>query len=250
MRHNDLMWRGISARELGVMVIEPVAYKRPQLRRETVIVPGRSGTLTIKQDDTYDVVTYAPALAIQPGADKRAVYDWLRGSGRVVFGSMPEVEYEATLVGQMDCTELIPGHRAWYETLIPTFECQPWQYPIVPAADIVFAAEKDYEIIRWNPGNVASAPLISAIVTPGTVLTMRIAGGAECAITAPEGVGETVKVNLDCDAEIAYTTEGADLGAAMLGEFPTIPPGSWEVKCSAENGVLHSLTIKPRWRSV
>lgn len=250
MKHNDLIWRGVSARELGVIVIEPVSYKRPQLRRETVVVPGRSGTLTVRQAEAYDVVTYAPALAITPGADKRAVYDWLRGAGRVVFGSMPEVEYEATLVGQMDCTELIPGHPHWYETMIPTFECQPWRYPIVPVADIVYTQETDYEIVHWNPGNTASVPLISAVVTPGTVMTLCISGNEECVITVPEGKAETVTVKLDCDGEIAYLEDGTELGSAMVGEFPSIPPGSWTVSCTAENGRVKSLTIKPRWRSV
>lgn len=250
MNHRDLLWRGVFGRELGVIVTEPVAYKRPALRRETITVPGRSGVLTIKQDDAYETVTYAPALAILPGADKRAVYDWLRGSGRVVFGSMPDVEYEATIVGQMDCTELIPGHPAWYETLIATWECQPWQYPIVSASDIEFTGDADYALARWNPGNVASAPLISAVVTPGTVLTLRISGNEECVLTAPDGEADEMTVLLDCDAESAYTLDGVSLDASMVGEYPVIPPGSWTASCSAENGTLIKLTIQPRWRSV
>ena len=250
MRYNDLMWRGVLASEMGVIVMEPVAYKRPELRRETVTVPGRSGTLTIKQDDAYESVVYTPALAIRPGFSNQAVYDWLRGSGRVIFGSMPDVAYDAVLTGQMDCTELIPGHPAWYETLIPTFECQPWQYPVAVYPDIVFISDADYARARWNPGNVPSVPLIRLEATPGTVIALQVSGNDEFVVTVPAVEAETVAVLLDCDAEIAYTEDGINLGTVVVGEFPRIQSGEWQLSCRAENGTINRVTVTPRWRSV
>lgn len=249
MKHNDMSWRGVLASEMGVIVLEPVAYKRPELRRETVVVPGKSGNLTIKQEDAYECVVYAPALAILPRANKQSVYDWLRGHGKVSFGSIPGVEYDAVLTGEMDCTELIPGHPAWYETMIPTFECQPWQYPLIPDPDIVCTTDADYEQERWNPGNAAAAPLISVDATPESILTIRI-GDRGCTINVPASEAESVTVILDCDAEVAYTSEGISLGTAMTGDFPKVEPGYWTIQCDAENGTVNSTTIQLRWRNV
>lgn len=246
MRYEDLCWRGVHAKDLGVIVVEQVCYKRPALRLETVTVAGRSGTLTISQTPTWDVVPYTPGLAIRPGADREAVFDWLQGSGRVIFGSMPDSAFDATITGQIDVTEHVPGHPAGYLMLAPTFECQPYRYEVVPAAQMRGGSS----LAGYNPRNAAAAPLISAAVTPGTVLTLRVSGCEDVIIETPEAEGDTLTVILDCDAQTVYTDGGVALGSVMLGDFPLIAPGDWTLEATGENGSVQSVSLLPRWRSL
>lgn len=246
MRYNDLCWRGVHASEMGVIVTEPALYKRPALRHDTVIVPGRSGTLSVLGAPTYDVIPYTPTLAIRPGADRDAVYRWLTGRGRVIFGSMPEWAYDAVISDQIDYTEETPGHPAGYQLLIPTFTCQPYRYEVIPTASIM----GQEMLAGFNPGNAPAAPLIVATVTPGTVLTLCMSGCDDVVLETPEDAGESVQAVLDCDAQVAYTSEGVALDGAMFGDFPEIAPGSWKLEAKAENGRVLGLSLLPRWRSV
>lgn len=252
MRYADICWKGIHASDLGVIVTEQVNYKRPALRRETVTIPGRSGTLEIKQRDAWDCVTYTPGLAIRPDADRETVYRWLQGRGQIIFGSMPDSVFDAVLIDQMDVTEQVPGHPAGYQLLIPTFECQPYRYEVTPAAamEATVTAELAAMLQGFNPMNADAAPLITVKVTPGTVLTLTMDGGETAVIEAPEGETEALEVVLDCEAQTAYTTAGTALDGVMLGEFPLIAPGSWTLTATAENGSIKAMRILPRWRSV
>ena len=246
MRYADLCWRGIYASELGVIVTEQVSYKKPALRRETVTVPGRSGTLTIKQKPAWDSVTYTPGLAIRPGADREDVCKWLQGSGQVIFGSMPDHAYDAVIVDQFELSENSPGHDRGYYLLTPTFECQPYRYDVIPAA-----AMSGMDCLRgFNPKNIEAAPLITATVTPGTVLTLRMTGCSPAVIETPSSEAEQLQIILDSDAMTAYTDSGTALDGVMLGEFPLIQPGSWELTASGEAGSVLQLTLLPRWRAI
>lgn len=246
MRYADLCWRGVHASELGVIVTEQVYYKKPALRRETVTVPGRSGILTIRQADAWDCVIYAPGLAIKPEADADAVFSWLQGSGTVIFGSMPDSAYEATIIDQIDVTEQVPGHPAGYRLLVPTFECQPFRYEVVPSASLVGTDS----ISGFNSRNVAAAPLITATVTPGTVLTLSMTGCESSVVEVPAGEADAVSVIFDCDAQTVYTSDGVPLDGVMLGDFPVIAPGEWTLNGMAENGTLQQLELLPRWRAI
>lgn len=229
-----------------MIVTEQVCYKKPALRRETVTVPGRSGTLTIRQADAWECVTYAPGLAIRPDADAEAVYRWLQGSGRVIFGSMPDSAYEAVIVDQLDVTEQVQGHPGGYRLLVPTFECQPYRYEVIPEG-----AMTGVDVLSgFNEKNAAAAPLISATVTPGTVLTLSMTGCENVVIETPNSDAETVQVLLDCDAQTAYSEAGESLDGVMLGEFPVIAPGAWTLQAAAENGTVQALSLLPRWRSI
>lgn len=246
MRYADLCWRGVHASDLGVIVTEQVFYKKPALRRETVTVPGRSGTLTLKQADAWECVTYAPGLAVRPDADIDAVCRWLQGSGQLIFGSMPDSVYEATLVDQIDVTEQVPGHPAGYRLLVPTFECQPYRYEVVPACEL-FGTDT---IAGYNPKNVGAAPLITVTVTPGTVLTLEVTGCEAAVIETPTSDVESLQVILDCDVQAAYAADGTALDGVMLGDFPIISPGEWKLKATGENGTVQSVSVLPRWRSI
>lgn len=246
MRYADICWRGVHASELGVIVTEQVAYKRPALRREVVTIPGRSGTLTIKQAPAWECVTYTPGLAIRPGADREAVYRWLQGSGQLIFGSMPDSAYEATLVDQVEVTEQSPGHLAGYLLLAPTWECQPYRYDVVPEGII-----RGVDSLRgFNAKNAPAAPRIMATVTPGAVLTLSMSGCEPMVIETPEAEADALEVILDCDAQTVATGAGMSLDAAMLGDFAHIAPGRWELVASCENGSVQKLELLPRWRSI
>lgn len=242
MQYADFCWRGRLASEMGVTVTEQVSYIRPEEVVNTVQVPGRSGTLRLRGQAAYGEVAYSPVCILRPGADREAVFAWLRGSGQVVFGSMPDAAFDARLSGQIAYAELVDGAPDGYLTFTPGFICQPYRYQAAPDADIVIDGGQDAPVMIRNPGNVDAAPIIT--VRGSGDMTLTISGSAVVLSGLVDGIV------LDCEMLDAYSLDrSALLNNRMDGDFPVIPPGDCYVAWAlGEGAALHSVTITPMWR--
>lgn len=236
MLYQDLIWKGRSGAELGVMVTGPVSYQRPAKRREAVTIPGRSGTVALRQGNAWEEVIYSPDCAIRPGFDRDAVWDWLQGCGRVCFGSMSEYAFEARLTDGWTTKEPTPGHPGGYVLFTPLFVCQPYRYEAVPLPPYPLDG-----MTRRNPGNQPAAPLIR--LTAGSGTTVRLAaGGRELTVRCPASGG---KIVIDAEAE-ASSCEGSRLSCS--GEYPLLPVGYGALQMTLLAGTVTEATVEPRYR--
>lgn len=238
MRYGDLMWKGRLASDLGVIVTDQVAYKRPANRTEPVTIPGRSGTVTPLGGDAWDEVVYSPGCALRPGVDPEPVWAWLRGRGRVIFGSMPNFAFEARFDDAFDCSELAAGHPSGYLLFTPLFICQPRRYEAIPTA-----AFNAGDTQRWNPGTLEAEPRVHLKASAGAVIELTVSTGETLRVTAPAGTGvKEIVVDMAMEAAIS----GGKL-AATAGEYFRLPVGSYMVQARAVSGSLHEALIEPRY---
>lgn len=233
MKYEDFSWNGQLASSFGIVVTEQVQYSRPAERLDQVTVPGRPGVLTLSATPTWETVTYAPVCALRPEADRERIFSWLRGSGLVVFGSMPTFAYEARLVNQIDYKSVFEDSGG-YMTFAPVFECQPFRRLAVTEPEI---QAKNGGMI-FNPGTVDARPRI------------HLSGDGDVQLTVGETLVQLLGVEkdivLDCEAQEALSLDGSRLlNAQMSGDFPTLPPGASMISWS---GNVYGVAITPRWR--
>ena len=204
------------ASTMGVVVTEQVGYSRPAEKVDQVQIPGRAGMLTLATGSSWETVTYVPVCALKPGADREKVFAWLRGSGEVVFGSMPGFGFEARLMNQIDFRQVFEAVGA-YGTFSPVFSCQPLRHQVPQEGKIVCTNGMKLT----NPGNVASRPKIAVFCT-GSV-TLSLAGQA-VHLTGQTGgsVLDVVSVLREAGAEVlgiaSIFTYGMQKGLTRLAE--------------------------------
>ncbi len=242
MQYADFAFNGMLASDMGVIVTAQVQYIRPQETTSTVQVPGRSGVLNLRGSSYFEQVSYTPTCAIRPDADREKVFAWLRGSGNVIFGSMPAYQFDARLANQIAYTELLQGDGSGYLSFSPVFLCQPYRYQATPEADIEISTTTSGSYALQNPGNVEAAPIIT-VVGAGTI-TITCGGNAMVLNLPRDGVIIDSEM-LDC-YDLSKTVLMTNL---VDGEFPTIPAGDSTLQWTlAEGATIESITVRPAWR--
>lgn len=235
LRGSDLMWRGVRAWDMGVIVTDPAPLMRPGLRVETETIPGRSGSVdTGLWPDVYEDISLAPGLAIRPGYSRDAVAEWLTGSGRLILGDHPLDAYDGRVVDEVEIRESVPGHPDSYAILKPCFVCRPWKYEAIPAPPVPILHGGH----GYNPRSGVAAPLIRIQGNVGAALTISCGGQA---LTATMTAAEAI---IDCDWEAA---EGCRTG----GTFLQLPPmAAWQASVTVGTGTISAVTLEPRYRGL
>lgn len=228
-------WKGESSLDYGLWVSELPAPRKAPERVEELTVPGRPGTLHVKEgDNVHEGYARECTVTAKAGADFAAILTWLSGDGEVIFSNEPDRAYDAQIFGEVQFTR---SGNALKKATIPFFvHPHKRQYP--PESPVAMTADGS---IR-NPGTVASRPLVQITFT-GTC-TVSI-GGEEMTFTAKTEEGETPAeetIYVDCDAQI-ITDDGGIWEGSSAGGFWTLEPG--------ENAVALTdaeIVITPRWR--
>ncbi len=242
MNYNDFSWNGKNASDMGVVVTTQVQYIRPTETVTTVQAPGRSGTLTIRGSSYFEPVSYTPTCVLRPDADREKVFSWLRGSGNVIFGSMPDYQFDARLANQITYTELLSGAGDGYLSMAPVFLCQPFRYQAEPDTDITITTTASGSQSLHNPGNVEAAPVIT-VVGSGTI-TITCGGNAMVLNLPKDGV------IIDSEMMDCYDLNKAVLMTSLTdGEFPMIPSGDSTLQWTLGDGAsISSIKVHPCWR--
>ena len=236
MKRHDFEWKGQLASSYGILVEKQAEYIRPTQRLESIVIPGRSGTLTIGEGDfpVYDNVIHAPVCYLRPGYSAEAAGAFLRGAGRVVFGSMPDRSFQARLSNQIPFARL--DEAGGYLTFSPIFDCQPGAYMIPAAADIVLGEAG----FVTNPGSMESEPKLLVEASGAVRLT---AGTSIMELDGGEGPWALV---IDSELQDCFDSSmGALRNHWMGGEFPKLLPGANVISWT---GDVTQVKITPRWR--
>ena len=214
----DFIWKNIDSRTMGIWVSELPAPTRAAERTHQVEIPGRAGTLTLREGDNVHVGYLKDTrITVAADADFAAILDWLTGDGEVIFSAEPDRAYRAHLGAEVKFTR--EGNSLKSAT-IPFF-VHPHKAQHPPEADITLEASG----ALYNPGTVASKPVITLTFTSACTLTM---GGVTMTFTHPLAQNETAAeetITVDCDAELVTDASGIWDGK-VYGDFIRIPPGS------------------------
>lgn len=233
----DFVWKGVSARSLGLYVTEMPPVQTGSARDESYVIPYRDGVLHV-QDGTRDplikrVSLYLPYEQGISVAAIRAVMEWLRGRGRVSFSDDPGHEYDAVIVNGID-------YNAWVQAFDDRvcevyFDCEPQAY-LSNVGDITVTSSGT--VIR-NPGAGTAKPLLAVTGSGDAQITVQ---GQTFSLDDLDGT-----VYVDCRDQEAYTlSDGARtaVNSQMSGEFPAIEPGACEISWT---GDVTGVAITPRW---
>lgn len=229
------IWKGESSIDYGLWISELPAPRRAAERVEEVTVPGRAGTLHLKEGDSvHEGYVRECVVTARADADFASILTWLSGSGDVIFSNEPEFAYDAEISGEVKFTR---EGNVLKKATIPFFvHPHKRQYP--PETDITLTADGTV----YNPGTVASRPLVAVTLT-GTA-SAEI-GGVEMSFAAKVEEGETPTqetIFVDCDAQI-ITDSGGIWEGTSTGDFWTLVPGENEVDLTD-----CTIVITPRWR--
>ena len=223
------IWKNKSSlKDYGLWIRALPKIVRAHERHEMVEIPGRAGSLILKEgDEVYD--SYLKELTIVTRNDNPKLLeaeDWLCDSGELIVSNEPDFIYDAHILDQV---EFIRDGNSLLVATIPF-----WVEPLKRARQedaLTFTASGTV----FNRGTVASKPIVSITATGDRTITI---GGTSMTFDNLSGT-----VIVDCDAGM-ITKNGAIWTEEVTGDFWRIPTGTSAVMLPAST----SVTIEPRWR--
>lgn len=265
--------------DFGLWVRELPKHVRAKERYREIKIPGRAGSLILTEgEDIYDPYATELKVSCKNTIDIDKAVSWLRGTGELVLSTDLSKVIHARIANEViferdEKNKLFIG-------VVPLY-CQPFKTRRNPSQDAVTITSSG---TMYNPGDVASKPIIRTNATGNVTITIS---GQSMAFSHLPG-----HVVIDCDAQLIiaqaqaydstkyyyvndyaiannnlyrFTSEGIGSTTtweqvddwdgnlynyiwqgAFTGEYFKIPKGNNTVTVS--NG--GTITIEPQWRWV
>ena len=118
------IFNGKDSRDFEVYIEKYPPIVRPKERIETITVPGRSGTLHMREaEGVYESYTKNfEIIAVNP-ARIDEIKEWLKGAGELIVGNELDYIYSAFINAEIEFTRFF---RGWHKAVIP-IEVQPYK---------------------------------------------------------------------------------------------------------------------------
>lgn len=232
-----LDFRGVRSTTHGVIVEDypPVTLSEERAKDEEI--PGRSGSLTVREGDAvYDDIVLSFGCRARDLTTIDQISAWIRGSGTLVRGDIPDRSYLARCVNQTELATIIRGRTHRRFPLV--FRCQPYRYAYpTPPPQTITSSPGSIN----NPGTADAYPLITIVGSGDVALTI----GAKT--LSVESLAS--QVTYDTETGFALDGSGGDLTPTVsLSEWPlAIKPG---INTVSWTGSVTSVTITRPWRYV
>ncbi len=225
-------WKEEKCTEYGIHVSEHPPITLPAERSTFTNVPGRSGSLTVLEDeDIYDDMLLTCTCFIENTDRLPEIAAWLRGSGTVTFANRQGGFYQARVVNQIPFEKILRGHPN--RSFAVTFRCKPFFYlddsPTYTLTKMTFLT---------NPGTVRSEPVIT-VYGSGDITLM-------VGMTIVELTGVNGNITLDTPRMEAYSGN-VTANMQVSGEYPMLGTGATAVSWS---GNVSKVTVQPNWRTL
>ena len=223
-------WNGTNCRNKGIRLQSMPEIIRPEERVNHVVIPGRSGEMTLTEgDDIFNSYIQTIPLIVDSKANVKSVENWLKGDGYVTFSCEPEKMQRARIINAVTFKKHSQNSN-WWEAEVQ-FYCDPVKHLV---------EENDIELTESgtavnNTGDLRGFPLIE--ITGSGIVTVASGGRT---LTIPECVSGWV---IDCENEWILQGDIPQVNACS-GDFPVFNPGSNVVTFTGAT----KLTITPRWR--
>ena len=226
------IWKGKnSLADFGLWINKLPKRVRPEERHEEVEIPGRAGSLLMLEgDDVYSSYTAEMTVIARNSLQIDKIVEWLRGSSDLILSTDDDKMRSARIVGEVAFERV--GN--WLQQATIPFLFQPFRksrYPIVKDRLTITGASADI----YNPGDVASKPLVS--ITRTGNISVTIAGNT----MSFSNVTGTIVV--DCESQLV-TKDGDIWTGSYSGDFWEIPVGDSTFSRNNSSTVV----IDPNWR--
>lgn len=225
VRRPYFIFKDINCNDLGIYVSQMPPEQYPEDEVEFVEVPGRDGYLTINKGRKLPITKTIKATLLKK-ENREAVKRWLRGEGKLILSTEPDVYFKARIAEPVEFVGTIFGGRKFEVE----FLCQPWAY-LHTGDKVITIIEKD-TIIK-NPEDT-SKPLI----------TIYGSGQVDLIINNKIHKFDNIDEYVIVDSELMETYKETSL-VKYYGDFPELTPGeniiSWD-------GNITKIEITPRWR--
>ena len=223
-------WNGKKCTDFGIHVSEHPPITLPAERSTFTNVPGRSGSLTVLEDeDVYDDLLLTCTCFIENTDRLPEIAAWLRGSSKVTFANRQGGFYHARVVNQIPFEKILRGNP--HRSFAINFRCKPFWY----LSDVEPITLTTSGTFITNPGSMASEPLIT------------VYGSGEITLMVGMTITELEiadKITLDTPLMEAYVGT-TSMNNCMNGDFPLLLPGKNAVSWS---GNVSRVEIQPNWR--
>lgn len=247
-----ITWNGIASNTLGIIVEKYPSYNGTARRYETVVVPGRNGSLLFDLGGYENVVQQYEIAKIGTGpAVARKIREWLLGVvGYATLSDSYESGYfrNAYYDGPTDIENVL--NQAGRATI--RFVCGPEHY--LTTGDTYTTVDKapnDTDFVNNYSG--IALPLIECRNTSGNPVSGTISitddygsGNAYTITVTNWSAGQWLRIDSllrDC-----YNSAGpvnSLVTFSATGEFPRIRPGATLIV--SWSGSFTSVVMKPRW---
>lgn len=224
-----LTYNGKSSADVGIFVGLNGNDSAPARSYESVVVPGRSGALTI-DNGRYENISVTYTCFIRKDFDinidaVRAFFLSTTGYGRLEDSAHPDEYRMARISGGLDVTVSQMREQGYFSV---EFDCMPQRW--LKSGEI----EQEYTASGtiYNPTRFASKPMLR-VYGNGTV------GIGSSSFTL---AGTTDYTDIDCERMDAYYG-ATNRNSNMTGVFPAIEPGQSGITLSGVTKVI----ITPKW---
>lgn len=243
------IWKGKnSLGDFGLWINKLPKIVRAPERYKEITIPGRAGSLIMTEgEDVYDSYLKECTVIIRHSIDIQKVLEWLRGSGEVVFSNEIHKAYNARIAGQVAFQRI---SNDMSQAVVPFF-VEPFKTSRNPEQDRINLTAASTSKTAYNPGDIASKPIVVIEGTEGTACSLTIAGTQMTFYSIPE------VLVIDCDSRTIFSAglTGETLEDIHIiglytgrwyGEYWKIPKG--RVQITKDAGI--QVTIHPNWRWV
>lgn len=224
------IWNDISSDDMNIKVVSLPPPNIATKKATYSEVEGRDGYLTqlgAYQSDLKQIE------ADYFGTDFDGILNWLTGSGKIIFGNMPDRYYKAMIDNKIPLSEYIKNQI--YNFPI-SFKCQPFGYLLEGEEIITFTAPTTI----YNQGTHESKPYLKIYGSGDITLYIN---NSTCVF---KGVVDYIEI----DSEImnAYKNVGGSLvncNNLMYSPFPILETNENNISWTGE---VTEIQIIPRWR--
>lgn len=231
MAQSYFIWKGADCRSKGIVLQNPVPIIKPEERVQHVTIPGRSGDLTLLEDDNvYQSYIQTASIHVHGGFRVNEVSNWLKGSGFVTFHGEPDKRQTARVIGAVTLSKHSRNSDWWSGDV--QFYCEPLKEKLTES-DVTITSSGTAVI---NNGDVKARPLLKVTASGTTVVVT--AGGKTLTIT---GATSSRVYYIDCDAQIIWHLESSVTVVdtqLSSGGFPVLLPGSNSVTGSGWSQIV------------
>lgn len=233
---NWFTFAGVQSSDYGVIVQTFPPLTLPEERAKFEPIPGRSGSLTLLEGDAvYEDIVLSIDCYVRDVDKLDLIAAWLRGSGDLVLGNMPDRCYKARCINQTEIGKVLRGRA--YRAFPAVFRCSPYRYIYPEPTAKIYASSPDS---INNPGTVDAVPTITVVGSGDIDLTI---GDRTIHIYSLAS-----EISIDCDAGVAYNGTTNLTSTVTFDRFPwTIPPG---ISTVSWTGSVTSVTITRPWRYI
>ena len=161
-----ITYNGVTNTEVGAELVDIDIPSRAGQQAETLTIPGRVSPLLriYPQRDAYSITV---TLRILYNEDLSTVYNWLSGSGRLVFSDTPDRHYNVSACAGISSKRI--GAANTIREVKIKLTCAPFAYAIANDPEGLTSSPAQLQTI----GTMYSEPLIELTGTGDVALTVN-----------------------------------------------------------------------------